>query len=335
MAKYKKIRLNMRQDNLESLLFSFTSDYAPSRASVANACSVSKVTSGKVADALLESGFMIERIFSTDGKRPCAHLFFRSVANVLVIDISSSVFKMSAADSYGEIKFHAEHRYDTAISTDDNLYIFLSRCASSARKSNRPFLAISVIYADGGSDEHYGRLLPRISDKESVTNAICDIFGKKPISHLTVSETVAEAMRFKAHGNIPGGISYVFIGDHLSLFHVYPNGSITVCKAYALLSDIEKEHIVQERYLTKKDGDLLFVRLCNFMGAAFSPSAILLESDIYTPDGSTGEMIIRKFALSNLNAPIIFTKDNEYALCLIGAVRSMLFRILKKYITTC
>lgn len=339
MAKYKKIKLNMRSDTLEKLIMAYLSGYAPSRASAAEMCSVSKVTSGKVANALLNSGFMTERIFACGGGRPSAHLFFRASANVLIVDLSSSVFKMSICNALGQIKFHAEHEYDTSISPDDNLNIFLSRCGTCAKKSNHSFLAISVVYADGNSRTYLENgfvcaHLPQISDKEYIAKSVYDIFGKSPIKHIKVSETISEAIRFKAHDKTAdGGISYVFIGDHLSLFHVYPDSSVTVCSPQTLLDDDEKKSLSLYGNMTKEDTDRLFVRMCSFMVAAFSPSSILLESDKVFHDRETSEKIIGRFALANQNPPIIYTKSNKFPLCVIGAVRSTLFTIIKKYIT--
>ncbi len=334
MTKIKKIELNMRQDNLEKLLFSYLSGYAPSRASVAKACSVSSMTSGKVANALLRSGFMVERVFSSDGCRQCSHLFCRANANVLIIDISSSIFKMSIANAYGEIKFHGEYEYTTELFPDDNLNIFLSRCGTAAMRSSRGFFAIAVIYADNDQSGYTGAHLPLISDKESVSHAVFDIFGKRPTSHITISQAISEAIRFKAHGDISGGISYIFVGDHLSLFHVYENGSVTVCAAHAMLGRADIELLSTPHYMTGEDADRIFVDLCNIMGAAFSPSAILLESDVFSPDADTVEKIIRRFALSAQNPPRVYAKDNEFPLCLIGTVRSTLFKVIKRYITT-
>ena len=339
MAKYKNIKLNMRSDTLEKLIMAYLSGYAPSRASAAEMCSVSKVTSGKVANALLNSGFMTERIFACGGGRPSAHLFFRVSANILLVDLSSSVFKISICNALGQIKFHAEHEYDTSISPDDNLNIFISRCGIRAKKSNHSFNAISVIYADINSracleNDFVCARLPQISDTDYISNVVYDIFGMRPIKNLTVSETISEAIRFKAHGiTADSGISYVFIGDHISLFHVYPNSSVTVCSPQTLLDDDERKSLSLYGNMTKDDADRLFIRLCSFMGAAFSPSSILLESDKFSPDRETSEKIIKKFALANQNPPIIYTKSNKFPLCVIGAVRSTLFKLVKNYIT--
>ena len=91
MPKFKRIGLDLKAETLNKLIFSYLSGYAPTRASVAKSCSVSEMTSGKAARALIDSGFMCERKYSSDGKRPCFHLFCNDGVRVLVIDLSSSV----------------------------------------------------------------------------------------------------------------------------------------------------------------------------------------------------------------------------------------------------
>ncbi len=338
MPRYKKIKVNIKQETLEKLIDSYLSDYGPSRGSVAEDCSVSVVTSGKVANALIESGFMTQRVFTKQGESSCAHLFCREDTSILIADISSSIFKMTVMNSSGEIKFSSNYSYDSSVSRADNLNIFFSRYGTMAANSKSGFCAIAVIYPNENALSHLegqGLIasLPTISSKEYVSDTVFAIFGKRPAAHFTVSQAICEAIKFKLHGDLllEKGVSYIFVGSHLSLFHIHSPESVTVCAPNNILADSDM-HLLGNHFIEKNDSDRIFIRLADFMGAAFSPISILLESDLIKPDDETVRKITKRFALSRLKLPMIYYKSNSYPLCLMGAVRSTLCTIIKRYV---
>ncbi len=339
MPIIKTVKLKISPELLEKMLHSYLSGNAPSRISVANSCSVSKVTSGKVAKALLESGFMCERQFALKGERPCLHLFCRESIRVLLIDLSTSVFKMMILNANTEIKFSSEHVYDPTVGFNDNLEIFLSRCGLKLKRSDLKFSSMTVIYADSNSYTHIRSndaqfYLPTISMKHQIETAINAILSKKPDEHMTVSQAIGEAMKFNAIGNtdVRGGISYIFIGSHISSFHIYSNNAITVCSPYNMLSDEHHKALAKGRFISKNECDSIFVNIANFMDCAFSPSAILLESDLILPDDETADKLSQTFLITRRNTPMILYKTNEYPLRYLGAVRRTIFDLITKYI---
>ncbi len=341
MSKFKKINLTVRPLLLEKLLFEYMSGHAPSRSSTADTCCVSTVTSGKVANALLDSGFMVGKIFSTNEKRPCKHLLFSDKASILLIELSTSVYKMSVVSPDGKISLCLSHTYDPEVSFDDNLNIFISRNGLKLKRSRIEFAAISVIYADEGRREQLERrnrisCLPPIILRDYIDSVIFTILGKRVTTHLTVSEAIREAVKFRAIdiGASLRGISSVFIGTNSSSFHVYPSGSVTVCSPENILSKEELADIDNIRLIPKEKADALFVHISDFMDSAFSPSVLLLDSDIFNPDLETAERISRKFTLTSRQAPIIYTRNSSFPLAYLGAARCTIFSLAKKYIVS-
>ncbi len=338
MPKYKKIKINVKKDTIDRLIEAYLSGYAPSRRTAAEECSVSVMTSGKVASALVDSGFMTERVFTKKGESSCSHLFCRENASIMIADISSSTFKMTIMNSSGETKYESHYYYDSSVSRAENLNIFLSRHGTNAISSRRGFCSIAVIYADEKAlsyleNEEMSAVLPPISSKAYVSDAIYQVFGKRPAAHFTVSQAICEALKFKLHGDtvLTNGISYIFIGSHLSLFHIFPNGSVNICAPQNLLDESDRK-LLRRSILHKNDVDRILVKLADFMGAAFSPSSILLESDMFAPSDETIEIIAKRFALSGLKVPLIYFKNTAYPLCNLGAVRSTLCTIIKRYV---
>ena len=338
MSKFKRMNLTLRPQLLERLLCEYISGHAPSRSFVAEACSVSAVTSGKVANALVKCGFMDARVFSVGERRPSAHLLFNDRSSILVIDLSTSVYKMNVVNPNGKILLSLSHAYDSEISFDDNLNIFISRNGLKLKRSGLEFAAISVLYADEGRRSHDERAssLPSIAFSEYIGDVIFTILGRRVMSHITVSYAIAEAIRFRAIdlGPTDTGISSVFLGSRVSAFHVYSNGSVTVCSPESLLTKAELVDVENIRLISKEKSDALFSRLADFMDAAFSPSALLLDSDILSPDRETAEKISRKLTLTNNRAPSIYVRDSSFPLDCIGASRHALLSVIKRYITS-
>ena len=331
----------MRAELSERLIRAYLSDNAPSRTSVCESTGVSKATASKVANALIESGFMCEKLFSLDRiQRPRLHLFLKDTVRILLIDLSAPRFKMSILSSDASTLFDALYSYDSSIPFDDNLNIFLSRCGLQVKHTGYSFSAISVLYADTDHknatlDRPYQAVLPSIRQKDTISNAVREILGKAPTTHLTVSDSICEAMRFGGQGNDrSNGASYIFIGSRLLAFHVHPDGTKTVCSPERLLSEGEKISLRQPHLSSKEDTDGIFIRLCRFMDAAFSPSAILIESDIHTPDEITAKRISRDFALSGYNAPLISARcDSAKDLHIVGVLRHTVYTLVNHYIT--
>ena len=148
MSKFRKINLNIRPSVLDKLLLEYMSGHARSRADVSELCQVSIPTAAKVAQALVKSEFMSENIFSNNEERPCAHLLFEDKASILLIDMSSSIYKMSIVNPNGRTLHTSSHSYDSEVSLDDNLNIFISRSGLETKQSGLDFAAISVMYAD-------------------------------------------------------------------------------------------------------------------------------------------------------------------------------------------
>lgn len=329
----------MRPKLLESILLAYFYGNAPTRISVSQRCNTSVASVGKVAKALVESKIMCEKTFSLNGSPPCPHLFIDDDANTMLINLSSPTFHLTIFDPNAYVRFQATHNYDTSVTFDDNMNIFLSRCGLKAKQSGHPFSAIAVIYRDDYKQSYLENLdaqaiLPHIANKDKISKLIYSVFHKFPTAQLTVSQAISEAMRFGITSGICGneGVSYIFLGSRVSSFHIHKNNSVTVCAPQNILSEHERQLLIKKRSITKDELDSIFVKLSIFMDSAFSPSVILLESDYQLPDDETAKRIDRAFAQNGITPPIIRFKSSEEPLCVLGAIRSSMFSIAQKHI---
>ena len=334
MNKPRKIKTGVRGELAESLLFSYLSQTNPSRGSVAKECKVSRVTSGKIAEVLLNSGLMMERYFALDKCSPCNHLVFKDNVNLLLIDLSSHVYKMSIIGANGEVKVSFSYNYDSSISDADNLNIFLSRNGLKIKQKGISWLSIAVLFSDDLQREYLQTsstqaMLPSIDSKDVIDEAIFSVFHKSPSSHLNVSQAILSALKFKALGeNYVNGISYLYVGSHLSAFHVYGNGSVAVCSPQNLISIGNTDPSRLDQYQKEE----LLIKLINFMDCAFSPNAIIIESCDYEPSDRSASRINKAIARPHRHLPAIYTKDSDNSLCNYGIARQTLFDYIRKHI---
>ena len=128
------------------------------------------------------------------------------------------------------------------------------------------------------------------------------------------------------------GVSYIFIGSRISSFHIYPDGSVTVCSPQNMLTDDENALLLRWRYMSKDELDSIFIHASIFMSSAFSPSIILLESDLIHPDDVTAARLTRAFAIKGILPPIVRVKDRRSQLYLLGAIRSSVHSLAKRYV---
>ena len=339
MTKHKTIKVGMRPDLLDKLLFAFLSGDFQTRRTVCEKCNVSRVTASKVAKALIESKIMCEKTFAQGDTAPSAHLSVDDDLSIMIIDLSSPTFSLSLVSPDTRVRIETTHTYDASMTFDDNLNVFLSRCGLKAKQSGYPYSAITVIYADEARRGYLENVdvratLPSIKDKRKIDESIYSVFHKHPISHLTVSQAIGEALRFGLTDGTTGneGVSYIFIGSRISSFHIYPDGSVTVCSPQYILTEEENALVSRWQFMSKDELDSIFVHTAIFMSSAFSPSIILLESDLIHPDDVTAARLTRAFAIKGILPPIVRVKDRRSQLYLLGAIRSSVHSLAKRYV---
>ena len=246
---------------------------------------------------------------------------------------------MCVVNPQGHTLITYSHSFDPEIPFDDNLNIFISRNGLKLKNSRLDFSSIAVLYADSGRRDRIAaraaaHSIPTIAIKEYIGDIISTILGREVAYHLTISEAIGEAVKFKAVdlGDMSRGISSIFLGGGISSFHVYENGSVTICSPENLLSKEELSDIENIHLISKEKADALFLRIADFMDSAFSPSVLLLSSDILIPDNETSDKIYRKFSLTGRPVPAIYTRENCFPLEYIGIARKALLSVIKKHI---
>ncbi len=328
-SKFTKIDTDIKSELLGRLLVELCSGVSPTRKEVADGCSASLVTVGKAAKALTKSRLMIERKYSSDSSRPRSHISFSDELKILVIDLSSSIFTMKVCTVSGESSFTNRYIYCHQFSFEDNLNTFLSRLGMRALLSGETFSAVTVICPDRGEDG-----IPALFDREAVRIALFSLFNNGIVNFMTVSESVAAAVGFNVVGNtLREGVSYIFLGYHISSFYISPSKEVIICHNEKLIIDSKSsvKALIRSRP-SKNEFDALLAALVNHMDSAFSAPLVIIESDICKPDEVTMRRISKLFAYAGVMPPMIKNSLDAPSLSLLGALRQTAFEITSKYI---
>ena len=333
----KSCRLDIKSHLLDTLVSAYLDNEFTTRASVAEKCHVSASTSGKVATALVECGFAEQRLYADNNRRPCHHIILKEGLHTLVIDLCSSVYRMIILDPYGKSVFSVHHIFDTTLSYEDNLNVFLSRGGYRAKVARKSFYAVAVIFSDFGQNElnPYSAYLPTINDKLRTDRIFRSGFIPRSISYLSRSDAFSAAISF---GAIPCscqrfGASYVFIGSHLCAFNV--SGAVTTqCNLAPLMVNGSSLGAMAQGRMDAQAFCSALTKAANLMHCAFGSSSVVIDSDIYEVNEDTLAILRRDFAMVGVLSPNLIASKGESNVICSGAMKIALLKFIRTRISS-
>lgn len=333
----KSCRLNIKSSSLDDLIDAYLNQNVPTRQSVAQMCNVSASTSGKVANALVECGFAEQRLYADKNSRPALHLYIKEGLNVMVLDLSGSIYSMEIISPYGNCIFSYRHQYDAGISYEDNLNIFLSRGGYEAKLKQKSYYAISVIFADSPQNDFEAYInpssyIPTMQDMAKTDRIISSVF-KRHATYTKISDTVHAAVRF---GTITAaseyfGVSYVFLGSYVCAFNVSHLGTIHSDIGSFITGNSTLSTLLHKRVDNDTLSSLLS-QIVNVMHCAYVASSVVIDSDIY----DIGEDILRKIcrdcALAGVIPPNIIAAGSARSVTHTAASKIALSKFIRSMI---
>lgn len=334
----KSCNLDIKSASLDRLVDAYLNQTAVTRINVAQKCRVSTSTSGKVASALVDCGFAEQRLYADKGKRPALHLFIKEGLNVLVVDLSHSVYTMKIIDPYGKCLFMRDHVYDASMSYEDNLNVFLSRCGYQAKIAQKSFYAISVVFSDSQPFARAALLdldcyIPTMYDKDKTDRIIRSVFKRQAVTYVNLSDALLAAIKF---GVVPStntscGASYLFIGSQLDAFNVSFKGSIH-CDIGSLIIDSDTVASLARNRVSSDTLEIILTRIVNMMQCAFASSSVVLDSDIYHLDEQMIRNVCRNCAKAGVLATTVIASSNASSVTHIGAMKLAISNFIRTVI---
>jgi hypothetical protein len=338
---FVKLKTDIKRPLLDSIVSAFLKSGIDTRAKAQKSSGASLSSVGKVAAALVDSGFMSERLYSVkSGTRPQNHLTLNDNCRIMVLDLSHADFTAHIISGTNKCIFADRHLYDYDISFEENLYVFLSRSGLKIKQRGLSVNAVCIIYADkdyayADSTRFSSFRLPTVDEIFKVDRVISSIFKVKALVHMSVSDSVAQAIKFGLISAVdaPYGVSYIFAGNHLATFHVTGEGQATICNVSELMLDDSSTalSILSGAANSQMFCDVAF-RIANIMCCVFRSQTIIIESDKFECNASAMHEISRRFAISGIMPPRILNISQDMPLRTLGAARATLLIYIGRYI---
>ena len=291
-----------RRENLLSCFGALCENTTVTRAELASATELSIMTTGKIADAMIECGALVEQKLpcACAGRRP-GTLAFASKPIFLILDLSGRRFcahLLSPALTYKEI---CVHDYNDIFPFDDNLLIFLNavRRGCNVSKDSLPYLAV-ICAPEDDKRQCITRSLP-ISprSRQHLLDYIAKILRRE--CDLVTDEVTAAQQYFNslsAYKNIGCG-TYVCLSD-MTYAAVWMRGNLLsprICRIGDLImSDRSRIADVLADALCTEDAIAPIAYAISTLETFFTPDCIVLESGRFRIDEAFLESVYAELA---------------------------------------
>ena len=279
-----------RRENLLSCFGALCENQSMTRADLAAATDLSIMTTGKIADALIESGVLHEEKMpgTGAGRRP-GKLLFDTKPKFLVLDLSCRRFSAYILSASLQAKEVCLHDYNDIFPFDDNLLIFLNavRRACNTDRSALPYLAIITAPDDDKRQciTHSLAVSPR--SKEHMLRYVSKILRRE--CNLVLDEINATQFYFNAlpaYKNIDCGV-YISLSD-MMYAAVWMRGNLLsprICRiGDLLLPEHKKVADTLADALCTEDAILPTAYAVSTLESFFTPDRVVLESNRFRLD---------------------------------------------------
>ena len=226
--------VGFRRENLFSCFNALCESKAMTRAELASVTELSIMTTGKIADAMIESGALTEEKHPTSGagRRP-GKLRFSQAYKFLVLDVSSRRFTAHVLSPSMAVKEICVHLYNDIFPFDDNLLIFLNAVRRGCNTSKESLHYLAVITA------------PEDDKRQSITRSL----SVSPRSMQHMLDFISKIMR----RDFDQVIDEITAAQHC--FHALPDCKNVECGAFLSLSEMTYAAVWMR-------GNLLCPRVC-------------------------------------------------------------------------
>lgn len=273
-----------RRESLLSCFFALCESTAMTRAELATATELSIMTTGKIADAMIEQGIWTEEKLpvSGAGRRP-GTLQFHAKPIFLVLNLSCRRFTAHILTPSMQAKEICLHDYNDIFPFDDNLLIFLNavRRAYNTDKQTLPYLAIITAPEDDKRQCITGSLSisPRsrehmVQVTEKILRRECDLV----IDEIAAAQTYFNSLAVYQN---PGCGVYISLSD-MMYASVWMRGNLTeprICRIGDLLlpGQVKVANALAQALCTE-EAVLPVAYAVSTLESFFTPDLIVFES---------------------------------------------------------
>lgn len=289
-----------RRENLLSCFGALCENSSLTRAELAQATNLSIMTTGKIADAMIERGLLTEEKLPVAGagRRP-GTLHFHADSLFLILNLSSRRFGAYMLSPSMQAKEICMHDYNDIFPFDDNLLIFLNavRRSCNADKAALPYLAVITAPLEDkrqcitnslkvfpGSHDHMIRIITKILRRE------CDLI----MDEITATQTYFHLL--PAYKNVDCGV-YISLSD-MMYASVWMRGNLLsprICRiGDLLLPGQQKIAKALSDAICTEEAILPTAYAISALESFFTPDTVVLESSRFALDQAFLEGVYAK-----------------------------------------
>lgn len=333
---FKTVCVNLDRETLDQIIDSFLINEFPTRSTVNRFCGKSAKAISTVANALVETNIMGKKLYKdVDSTKSELHYTLSPRLCVVVIDISSSIFKISAFSKSLECIFFDKYVCNPELFFEDNFILFLSRCLAKLIELKIPYDNVCLIYSENSPDSiPITTDVPSIHNKEAVENIVAGIMRRSVLSHTTVSRSFADAKKYKLC-DFEKGACYLFFGTRLLLVYINDDGSVFCSYPERLI--IKEQLTVRDRFssaFTDSEFTSMLCLLSNFAVSAFDPQTLFISSDTNDIDKNFIENYLQAYSTAKYTPPRVRVDSSRPSLYVKGAAVSAIAKLIKANILT-
>lgn len=308
----------MKESHAISVADHIISTKQTTRKDIANAGNISLMSATKAAALLFDSALVNEK----ERKHPktnrmCGYLSLSKENNFIIIDVSSTPYKMICVD--GELNTVCEYvyKYQSIFSETDNLRIFSERGYTHLHENVKCYSGIAILTPD----------LYSLNDELiSLTESN---FRHSPDKIITLCDAISRLRISATDPHLPcNSLFYLNISDNVSSYFVQKDISIK-CDVPKLILKNRKSaaQAIRECICVSELAETVF-DIFNCASAMLDPSVFILESDRFVLGASSAANFAQKLKATFDNKRNLVISDKRPHFYIKGAACELIRQII-------
>lgn len=274
----------MKQSYAEAVADHIISARSTTRKDISDSCCMSLMSATKAVSVLFDSTLISERERkSVKTNRPCGYISLSKENDFIIIDLSTSPYKMICVDGEFNTICEYSYKYQSIFSEIDNLRIFCER--------GYTHLSENIKY--------YSGLCALIPDSYSLNNELFSliesIFHRAPDKVISLCGAVSRLQACDLDVHLPtDSLFYLNISKNISSYFITKEFSIK-CDVQKLVLKNRKSvgQAISECISASELTDTVF-DIFNCASAMLNPSVFILESDRFILGSSSAANFAQK-----------------------------------------
>ncbi len=335
---FHKTESELSEALTDKLLTSALSQKTFTRNSLAHDADISAVSTGKFVNALTASGFIY---FSSkkpeDGSKIAQIFSFSNVLNTAVLELDCNRYSLSFFAPDLSVLLFDTYLYDSSLSREDNLSLFLARTANKIRERGEWPVSLAVLLPE---EEPHSLLFPKDylwhdRDRSFIDLQCARQLGQAPILYAHLSGAMKLSKKYELFPPFEHNIAYLRADRNISVIHFDPSGNVHILRTGDLMiNDHERIDDLIDKITSEEDFGRLLAYAVNLADCCFAPDAYIIESAVLHTGPEVLKQMKRPFVLSSKSFPEFHFCSLSEGLLSKSLAKEALALVIKRHLIT-